>query len=404
VFVTLILGVFLAEHFRPSETTHMLQEIREQPAALQRALNKTSDAVRQVALEANQRGIDLVILAARGTSDHAALYAQYLIQYLNHIPVALATPSLFTLYETSLKLKQALVIGISQSGESTDIVEVVARAREAGALTVAITNKQGSSLATTAQHSLLCHAGPELSVAATKTYTTTCAVLAMLAAFMPGGEVLRDSIGHIPELVTAALNSEQLIARLAERYVYARDCVVLGRVFQYSTARETALKLEETCYVVATPFSTADFRHGPAALVERGLPIIVFAPPGRTSNDSLELLHWLRDHDADCLVIAEEERLLEHATIPIPLKLPSTFPLYGSDAENVTRTEAKYLERNSKSRPGTASDQAAQINVAELLAPIPYIIPGQLFAHYLALSKGLNPDQPRSLTKITHTR
>lgn len=370
--------------------THMLNEIQEQPAALRRTLTNTADAARQVALEAQKRNVDLVILAARGTSDHAAIYAQYLFQYLNGIPVALATPSLYTLYGVSPRLGQAMVIGISQSGESTDIVEVVARAREAGALTVGITNQEGSALTTTAQHSLLCHAGLERSVAATKTYTTTCAVLAMLAAFMPGGEPIRDSIGQIPELVSAALQSEQHIARIAERYVHARDCVVLGRVFQYSTARETALKLEETCYVVATPFSSADFRHGPAALVERGLPVIVFAPPGRTSTDSLELLQWLRERGADCLVIAEEERLLELAAVAVPLTLPSLTakPAHG------TGTAAS---KNDPTNEGRTS-------IAELLAPLPYIVPGQLFAHYLALHKGLNPDQPRSLTKITRTR
>jgi glutamine---fructose-6-phosphate transaminase (isomerizing) len=370
----------------PTPQTHMLNEIREQPVALQRTLNSTVDAVRHVASEAEQRGVDLVILAARGTSDHAALYAQYLFQYLNGIPVALATPSLYTLYGTSLRLGRALVIGISQSGESTDIIEVVARAREAGALTVGITNQEGSQLALTAQHTLLCHAGPERSVAATKTYTTTCVALAMLAAYMPGGEPLRDGIKQLPELVTAALKSEEFIAHAAERYVYARDCVVLGRVFQYSTARETALKLEETCYVVATPFSTADFRHGPAALVERGLPIIIFAPPGRTSDDSLELLQWLRERNADCLVVSQDERLLDLASTPIRLELPA-----------VTR------EINTGTG-GHDPTKDVQASVAELLAPVPYIIPGQLFAHYLALYKGLNPDQPRGLTKITRTR
>lgn len=368
------------------QQTHMLNEIQEQPAALHRALTNTAAAARQVALEAQQRNVDLVILAARGTSDHAALYAQYLFQYLNGIPVALATPSLYTLYGIKPRFKQALVIGISQSGESTDIVEVVARAREAGALTAGITNQEGSALTTTAQHALLCHAGLERSVAATKTYTTTCAVLAMLAAFMPGGELIRDSIGQIPELVTAALHSEPLIARVAERYAHARDCVVLGRVFQYSTARETALKLEETCYVVATPFSSADFRHGPAALVERGLPVIVFAPPGRTHVDSLALLQWLRERGADCLVIGEEERLLELATVAVPLTLP---PITG---EFTRETSA------------TVGGDDGRTSIAELLAPLPYIVPGQLFAHYLALHKGLNPDQPRSLTKITRTR
>ncbi len=367
----------MLEHSRPTGRTHMLDEIQEQPVALRRTLSNTLEPARQVALEAQQRNVDLVILAARGTSDHAALYAQYLFQYLNGIPVALATPSLYTLYGTSLQVRRAMVIGISQSGESPDIVEVVARAREAGALTVGITNQEGSHLATTAQYPLLCHAGIERSVAATKTYTTTCAVLAMLAAYLPGGELLRDGLGLIPELVTAALKSEEVIARVAQRYVYAHDCVVLGRVFQYCTARETALKLEEACYVVSTPFSTADFQHGPAALVERGLPVILFAPPGRTSIDSLALLKWLRERGADCLVVAEEEHLLELASIPVPLEMPSV----GDDSTNETRAR-----------------------IAELLAPLAYIVPGQLFAQYLALYKGLDPDQPRSLTKVTRTR
>jgi len=141
---------------------------------------------------------------------------------------------------------------------------------------------------------------------------------------------------------------------------------------------------------VATPFSTADFRHGPAALVERGLPVIVFAPPGRTSAEARELLQWLHERGADCLVVTEDERLLEHATVSILLKLPA---LTGAVSP---ATGAK--------QGGNHPAQAMQTSVAELLAPIPYIIPGQLFAQYLALSKGLNPDQPRSLTKITRTR
>jgi glucosamine--fructose-6-phosphate aminotransferase (isomerizing) len=361
---------------RPTET-HMLREIHEQPAALRRALASAADAAHQVAHEAMRRNVDVIILVARGTSDHAAIYAQYLFQYLNGIPVALATPSLYTLYGVSLRLERALVIGISQSGESPDVVEVVARAREAGAFTVGITNQEGSPLATTPHQSLFCHAGPEHSVAATKTYTATCAILAMLAAAMPGGEPLRAYIAHVPELAAAALRSEKIVARVAERYVHARDCVVLGRVFQYSTARETALKLEETCYIVATPFSTADFRHGPAALVERGLPVILFASPGPTAADSFALLQWLREQGADCVVIAEDERLLDLATTPIPLTLPAI-----SDGDG----------------------HGTWARLAELVAPIPYVIPGQLFAHYLALYKGLDPDQPRGLTKVTRTR
>ena len=356
--------------------TYMLREIQEQPHVLSDVLNKTLAAVRSLAEEVKRRDISLIVIAARGTSDHAALYAQYLFQYLNGIPVALATPSLYTLYGTHLRLGRAMVIGISQSGQSPDIVEVVAQAKAAGALTVGITNVAESPLAMTANHTLLCHAGPERSVAATKTYTTTCTVLAMLAAYMSGGELLRDGMQHIPQLVTDALKSEERIASIAQRYTHARNCVVLGRAFQYSTARETALKLEETCYLVATPFSTADFRHGPAALVERGLPVVVFAPPGPTLDGSRELLTWLREREADCLVVSEDETVLELATVPISLTLPS-------------------LSHDSM--------QGQHASIAELLAPIPYIVCGQLLAHYLALSKGLNPDQPRSLTKVTRT-
>ncbi len=377
----------MTETARSVQQTLMLQEICEQPVALRRTLDHTKDIVRQVALEAKRRGVKMVLIAARGTSDHAALYAQYLFQYLNGIPVALATPSLYTLYGAALQLEQTLVIGISQSGESPDIVEVVAQGRVAGALTVGVTNSEKSLLATHAEYTLLCHAGPELSVAATKTYTTTCLVLAMLASFMAGNEALRESIESIPDIVTAALTSETRITQVAARYVYARDCVVLGRTFQYCNARETALKLEETCYVIATPFSTADFRHGPAALVERSLPIIVFAPPGHTSSDSLALLQWLRERGADTLVIAEEQQLLALATVPIQLTLPS-FP-------NAIVRKA--------GRAGKGSTTLIDTSVAELLAPFAYIVVGQLFAQHLALEKGLNPDQPRSLSKITRT-
>lgn len=368
-----------------TQQTHMVREIHEQPDAVRRALAGARDAVPGIAAEVARRGVDLIVIAARGTSDHAALYAQYLFQYLNGIPVALATPSLVTIYGTSLRLEHALVIGVSQSGESPDVVEVVSRGRAAGAYTVAITNVAQSPLAAAADVALLCHAGIERSVAATKTYTTTCAVFAALAAALPGGEPLWCCLDDLPRLVEAALATEETVARGVVRYTHARECVVLGRSFQYSTARETALKLVETCYVIATPFSTADFRHGPAALAERGLPVMLFVAPGPTTADAIELLGWLRERGADCVVIGQEERVLDLATVAIPLQLPTLSGTGGSD----------------KVSPDALRGRAS---VEELLAPIAYVVPGQLFAQYLALQKGLNPDQPRSLTKVTHTR
>lgn len=370
----------------PAAETHMLREIHEQPDVVRAAISGAVDSVACVAAHLASRGIDVIVLAARGTSDHAALYGQYLFQYLDGIPVSLATPSLFTIYGATLRLEHALVIGISQSGQSTDIVEVLTKSRLAGAYTVGITNFADSPLAQAAEQTLLCRAGVERSVAATKTYTTTCALLAALAAAMPGGERLRGGVEYLPDLIGAALDVEQTVSRAVVRYAHARDCVVLGRGFQYGTARETALKLEETCYVITTPFSTADFRHGPAALTERGLPVILFAPPGRTSDEAHELLQWLRERGADCVVVAQEDRLLELATTPVPLRLPSL----GGDAGQPAR--------------GDADAHGGGVTVDELLAPVPYIVPGQLFAHYLALGKGLDPDHPRGLSKVTQTR
>jgi len=350
-------------------STRMLDEIREQPAALRRALATVVAPARKIAAECARRDIRLVMVAARGTSDNAGVYAQYLLQYLNRIPVALATPSLFTLYRTTIRMDGVLMVGISQSGEAPDVVEVLTQARQQGAYTVAVTNVAPSPLASEAEEVLLCDAGREYSVAATKTYTTTCLALAALASHFPGGERLKPALERVPDRVAEALQVEQQIARGVVRYVHAAECIVLGRAFQYGTAREMALKLQETCYVIATPFSTADFHHGPAALVERGSPVIVFAAPGPCVPDAREVLTWLRDQRADTVVVSEDMTLLELATTPVRLDLPEETP-----------------------------------EIAELLSPIAYIAPGQLFAQYLALERGLDPDHPRSLSKVTRTR
>jgi glucosamine--fructose-6-phosphate aminotransferase (isomerizing) len=359
-------------------TTYIWSEVHEQPVAIRQALSSSQPTILKIAEEWKQRSIDLILLVARGTSDHAALYAQYVFQYLNGIPVALATPSIVTLYGAQLRLQHAMVIGISQSGAAPDVTGVLKQARDAGALTVGITNVGGSVLANAVEYDLYCSAGPELSVAATKTYTTTCAILAQLAAHLPGGERLLPHIERLPDLVAAALQSEHSLASAATRYVHARDCVVLGRAFHYSTARETALKLAETCYLLATPFSTADFRHGPTAVIEYGRPVLLYAPPGRTLADNYELLKLLKEKQADTLVIAEDTQLLELATTPIHALLPAL----------------------------SATDEAGipvEDDISEILSPIPYIVYGQFLAMYLSVARGLNPDKPRGLSKVTRT-
>jgi glucosamine--fructose-6-phosphate aminotransferase (isomerizing) len=246
---------------------------------------------------------------------------------------------------------------------------VLTKARQHGAFTLAVTNVPDSPLGSVADEVLACDAGPEHSVAATKTYTSTCLAIAALASELPGGARLRPALERTPDRLAAALQVEQQVAGHVARYVHAPESVVLGRAFHYATAREMALKLEETCYLIATPFSTADFQHGPAALVERGLPVLVFVAPGPCLSEAQEILRWLRDQRADTVVVSEDSSVLELATTAIRLELPEELP-----------------------------------EVAELLSPIVYIAPGQLFAQYLAIERGLDPDHPRSLTKVTRTR
>ena len=240
----------------------------------------------------------LVVLVARGTSDNAALFGRYLLEITTGIPVSLAAPSIATLYEARVDYRDALVVGISQSGESTDTNLVLERAREQGALTLGITNESGSTLARIAEHVFLVRAGREKSVAATKTYTGQMLMMYLLAYALGGGVRIAD-LERIPDVVQAALTLEAEIDALAERYRFMRHAVVVGRGLNYANAFEMALKLMETCYVVAERFSSADFLHGPIALVEQSFPVFAFAPPGKTWTSIGETLTKLQGLQAE---------------------------------------------------------------------------------------------------------
>src|SRR5271168_1604709 len=228
----------------------MLEEIREQPAALDRTLRLGLKAAAKLAREAQKKRPKLIILAARGTSDNAAQFGRYLLEITTGIPVTLAAPSIFTLYQAKFNFAGVLVIAISQSGESTDTNLVLERAREQGAPTIGITNEAESTLARLAEHVFLVHAGREKSVAATKTYTGQLLVLYMLAHAL-GANIALDDLTRIPEWTQAALGLEPEIARRAERYRFMDHALVIGRGLNYSNAFEFALKLMETCYVIA---------------------------------------------------------------------------------------------------------------------------------------------------------
>jgi len=339
----------------------MLDEIHEQPDALERTLRSEQAAMARLGARLRKNPIPLIVLVARGTSDNAALFGRYLIEITTGIPVSLSAPSIHTLYRKRLALSGAVVVGISQSGEGSDVNTVLESCKRSGATTIALTNSRRSPMAEIADAVFVSRAGRERSVAATKTYTCQLMLLYMLAEALRGGDF--DPLRRIPEYARSALGLAPRVAAAVERYRFMERCVVVGRGLNYASAYELAIKLMETCYVVAERFSSADFLHGPVALVERHFPVFLFAPPGPAFGDLRRLAAKLDRLHADSLVISSHRSILQQATCPI--EIPDHIP--------------------------------------DLYSPIPYIIPGQIFAAELARAKGLSPDRPRSLTKVTRT-
>src|SRR5918997_2772786 len=287
----------------------MLQEIAEQPGVLRRTIAEERAKVERLGAFLRARGIDLIVLVARGSSDNAALFGRYLLEVATGIPVSLSAPSVHTLYGARLNLRHALVVGVSQSGEGEDINRVLENARAGGAYTVGITNEAKSAMVSLVDETLLMHGGRERSVAATKTFTGQMLHFHMLAAALAGGRAEHTNYAAIPEMAARALELRAAVEETVERYVFMENCVVVGRGLLYANAYEMALKLMETCYVVAERFSSADFLHGPLAMVERHFPIILFAPPGVTLRGVEELLERLRELRADALAFTSDDRI-----------------------------------------------------------------------------------------------
>jgi glutamine---fructose-6-phosphate transaminase (isomerizing) len=354
--------------FRANPMSKMLEETRQQPEALTTTLEGGLRSILEIRRHFEERRPRMIIMAARGTSDNAAQFGRYLIEITTRIPVSLAAPSILTLYESPIDLRDVLVVGISQSGESTDTNAVLADARERGATTVGITNEPDSTMANLVQYALLIHAGGEKSVAATKTYT--CQLLTLyLLAYALSGDVQLEDLRRVPEWVDAALRLEEHIEDLAERYFFMTRAVTVGRGLNYANALEFGLKLMETCYVVAERFSAADLMHGPIALVERAFPVFVFAPGGVTWPSISAVLDRLRELKAETLIITDESNADARKKAARLIQLPARF----------------------------------KNGIEDLYTPIPYIVPAQLFAAHLASIKGLNADNPRALTKVTRT-
>ncbi|HVL54639.1 MAG TPA: SIS domain-containing protein [Vitreimonas sp.] len=339
-------------------------EIREQPFVVERLLTEGEAPVRRAAELLRERSVDGLHIAARGTSDHAAIYAQYLLGARNGLPVALAAPSLVTLYGAAPRFGRAAVVGISQSGASPDVVGVVEAARAQGAPTVAITNDPSSPLAEAAEIVLDLRAGVERAVAATKTYTAELTVVAMLSAALDDNHAdAGEDLGRLPAAIAAAVDAHEAAEAAAAARGAMAGCIVLGRGFEYATAREWALKIKELARVMADPYSAADFQHGPVALMDPGFTVLAVATSGTVAAGMLELLGRLREeHGADVVAISDRNDVASAAILPIPAGVP------------------------------------------EWLLPIVSIVPGQLFAAQLARARGLDPEAPRHIRKVTLTR
>jgi len=345
-------------------------EILEQPEAARRQLASSSAAIEAIVERLRARPVASVVIAARGTSDHAAIYAQYVLGVRNAMSVGLATPSVVSLYGAEPDVRDSLVVGISQSGASPDIVGVVAAGRRQGAKTLAITNDPASPLAGAAEFVIELAAGPELAVAATKTYTTSLLAIARLSLALASRDVDRDAAAEaagdleaIPDAIARTLEAEPAVRAIAHELAGMDRTVVVGRGFEYATAREWALKLKELAQVFADPYSAADFLHGPIALVQPGVPALVLAPDGAAAEGQIALLRDLRERGVDTVVLSDvaATRELGRWSIAIPAGVP------------------------------------------EWLRPIASIVPAQLFAYHLTVAKGLDPERPRSLSKVTRT-
>lgn len=338
----------------------MLQEIIEQPEVLAKTIRAESGKLEKLGAFLRRKEIDLIVLVARGSSDNASLFGRYLLEITCGVPVSLSAPSVYTLYNAKLNLNRALVVGVSQSGEGIDINRVLESAKKSGAFTLGITNEADSTMAQITDETLLIHAGREKSVAATKTYTGQMLHFYMLACVLAAEKLAFEKI---PDFVSETLELQAEIKKIVERYIFMENCVVVGRGLNYGNSYELALKLMETCYVVAERFSSADFFHGPMAIVERRFPVLMFAPQGVTKKSSIDLLKQLKELRADSFSITNDDEISSLSSLSLVL---------------------------SK-------------EIDEFLSPIPFTVPAQLFAAFLAEAKGIDPDAPRSLSKVTKT-
>lgn len=353
----------------PAET--MYSEILQQPRVCADLLDREAPGLMKVVKALRARPPKGVLMAARGSSDHAAIYGRYLLEHLVGVPVALAAPSLVTTYKAKPRLRDWLVIGVSQSGQGPDINAVVGQATRQGACTLGVTNDPRSGLAKASRHVLHLGAEKELSVAATKTFTTELAGLALLGVLWSGDRRLRAALDKVPQRMDSVLQqTEGPVQRVARSLKGLAACVVVGRGYQMGVAHEMGLKMKECAGVPALSYSVADFAHGPVSLAQKGFPVFYVSGPGALEKESL---HYTQDF------LARGAKVFR-----VGLR---------------DRSVAK-LKRHRD----LDLSMLAEAKVPEPLTPLLTILPGQWFAYHNALAKGLDPANPKGLKKVTKTR
>lgn len=340
-------------------------EIREQPKALAQVIDMNIDKIREIAALAKAEGVHGIYFAARGTSDHACVYAQYLFGIIAGLPCTLGTPSVFTKYGAHVNLRGMLVIGVSQSGRAEDVLAVLESAKSDGAITVAVTNNTDSPMAKSAKYHLYCGCGHEASIAATKTFTTQMMLLATLAAVWAEDDALIAEMRGVSDKAAELLETKYgEIMTLAEKYRDIPGAILLGRGVSYAIALEGALKMLETNKLKMKGYPTSDFHHGPIAQVKAGDLVFVLSPKGATSDDSKAVIEKLLAVSADVIVITND---------------PSEAP---------AGTHAVVL-------PDTGS---------ELTFPYMEVMFFQLMACCMTIVRGIDPDKAGVINKITITK
>jgi glucosamine--fructose-6-phosphate aminotransferase (isomerizing) len=340
--------------------TLMAAEIVEQPDVWRRLLTEGSAQLDSVARRIAEYDPAMVLFVARGTSDHAALYGKYLTEIVGQRPAGLVSPSTMTAYGARPDLDRVLMVGVSQSGGSPDLVQSLEVARKQGALTLAITNQPGSPLAQAAELEVDVLAGKERAVAATKSYTAQLLAIYLVIDRLRGGDGSRAEA--LPELAEQVIAGDDAVRALAQRYRFASRLVTTARGYSYATAREAALKLMETSYLGAQAFSGADLLHGPLAMIDPQIPVLSVVAEGVGGEAMQQVLPRLAEVGADVFCVGSAAAVANAST---GVTLPS--------------------------------------GVEEELSPLLEIIPFQQLALHLAVARGGDPDAPRGLKKVTET-